>query len=263
MHDNQQAVFSLSNSLPPRESYKGGNKRPFVENHSNAIQDIKKPRKTNNGSTFASSAQRNRNIHELNSSHKDCSQDESNTNDTGIDTQNSQSDRGDDAEDNRTNRDKQGNTIDNADVARVIERIQCSKSLQKNELQSLLSEWSSLWERVDFQTSVQWHFTSIGDAIKKSPIRVAIHKWSLYKELEERMKQGGLCKSEKDYKDEMRQELLSLQTLTSAQRESRSHQFLLYLRHGAVFHRMLELCPATILLVAPYLTTREYDPTVH
>ena len=259
---DQEAVFSLSNGLQRRESHEGHDKRVLIEDHGIAFRDIKKPRNRNNSSTSASSAQKKSNTHKLNSSNKDYSQDQSNTNNPGIDIQNVQGDRGNNAEgDRRPDRVtlSKRNTISNADIALLIERIESSKYLHENELQSLPSQWSTLWDKVEFKTCVQWHFTSLIDSNEKTPIRAVIHKWSLYKELQRRLEQGTLGKSAKEHKDEMLQELQLSQALTSVQRRSKHHLFSIYLRHGTIFQKMLELCLATLVLVAPYLTRQEYD----
>ena len=248
-----------------RESHKGHDKRVFIEDHGIAYRDIKKPRNRNNSSTSAPSAQKKSNTHKLNSSNKDYSQDQSNTNNPGIDTQNVQGDRGNNAEDDRRPdlvTVSKRNTTSNADIAKaklLIGRIESFKCLHENELQSLPLQCSTLWDKVEFKTSVQWHFTSLVDSKEKSPIRAAIHKWSLCKELERRLEQGTLDQSAKDHKDEMVQESLSFQALTSVQRRTKHHLFNIYLRHGIIFQKMLQLCSATIVLVAPYLTKLEYD----
>ena len=262
---DQEAVFSLSNGLQRIESHESHDKRVLTEDHGIAFRDIKKPRNRNNSSTSASSAQKKSNTHKLNDSNKDYSQDQSNTNKPGIDTQNVRGDRGNNAEDDRRPdlvTISKRNTTSNADIAKaklLIGRIESFKYLQENELQSLPLQWSTLWDEVEFKTSVQWHFTSLIDTKEKSPIRAAIHKWSLYKELERRLEQGTLGKSAKEHRDDMLRELQSSQALTRVQRRSKHHLLSIYLRHGTIFQKMLELCSATIMLVAPYLTRQEYD----
>ena len=255
-HD-RLAVFCLRDIPQRRDSRDCNSERPIVED---AGKDIHETSTNDKGSHSASSCQKNSGTNEPDSSDKDRSQDQSNTNSDGIDTQTVQKDDlGDDS------LDKTADDAKDAKINPLIEKIEnFIKTRREDELQSCIHPWNHpLWEGTEFITSAQWHFDSLVDSKESDPVRRVIHKTSLHRDLEKQIRQGALngCQHQKYtrlYKDDVMKISSLSDSKESKRQKSKRRLFDVWLQQGAVFHRLCSLCPGLMGLIAPTLTKSEY-----
>ena len=112
---------------------------------------------------------------------KDSSQDQSNTDNHCIETQNDRGDHSDKEGDDNNNDDNgsQNNTADDANDTNVNPLVEKVKKYittrSKDELESCIRPWNhSLWEGTKFITSAQSHFDSLIDMEDNVPVRRVI-----------------------------------------------------------------------------------------
>ena len=99
---------------------------------------------------------------------------------------------------------------------------------------------------------------------ENDPVRRVIHKLSLHRHLKKKIKHGALKGFQhksyiRQYKDDVMKISPLSAPLDSKRRQSKRRLFDLYLQQGALFHRLCSLCPGLMGLIAPTLTTAEYD----
>ena len=262
--DDRLAIFFRRNSRD------GNSKRPIAEDsgiEGDKNAGINETSANDNNSDSASSCQRDSGTNEPDSADKDRSQDQSNTNSDGIDTQTVQGDHNGNGKDDRGD-DSQDKTADDAKDANInplIEKIEnFIKTRRKDELESYIRPWNhSLWEGTEFITSPQWHFDSLVDSKEGDPVRRVIHKMNLHRDLKEQIRQGALkgCQHQKytrQYKDQVMKISSLSDSLESKRQMNIRRLFDTWLQQGAVFHRLCSLCPGLMGLIAPTLTKSEY-----
>ena len=197
---NRLAVFCRSDVSQRRDTRDCNNERPIAEDGVNeedieAGKDVNKASANDKGSDSASSCQQNSGTNEPDNSDKNRLQDQSCTNSGGIDTQNVQGDHNGNGKDNRgdDNQDKAANDANHIKINRLIEKIE--KSITKdddNHDERTRTRIQTVWERIDYLTSAQWDFDSLVESEKNDPVRGVLHKLSLHRNLNERIKQGVL-----------------------------------------------------------------------
>lgn len=268
---NRLAVFCLSGVSRRRDIRDCNSKRPItedggIEGDKDAVKDINETSASNKGSDSASSCQKNSGINEPDSSDKDRSQDQGNANSDGVDTPNTQGDHNGNGKDGRGDDSQNKPAYDAKDIKinALIEKIEMSLKTPEDDLNKRIRSWNlSLWEKIEFLTSAQWHFDSLIDSKENDPVRRVIHKLSLYRKLEEKINQGALngCQHKtytRQYKDDVMEVSPSFRALDSKSQQSKRRLFDRYLQQGAVFHRLCSLCPGLMGLIAHTLTISEY-----
>lgn len=255
--NDRLAVFCLGDVPQRRDSRH--EERPIAENGGiERDKDAGKDIETNandKGSDSTTSCQQNRGYDEPYNPEIDHSQD-----------QNIHSDHNGNGKDNSgdDNKNKAANDANRIKINRLIEKIENSIKKRKDDHDERTHTWiQTLWEKIDFFTSAQWDFDSLVDSAENDPVRVVLHKMSLYRNLNARIEQGVLRgrthrQYHKQYKREMMEESLSFRGIDSKVQESKRRLFDLYLQQGALFDRMCTLCAGLVGLVAPILTTSEY-----
>lgn len=264
-HD-QLAVFCLSGQRRDRcdsSSERSIAEDSGIEGDKGTSEDVNETSGSNNGNNSTSSYQENSATNRPDSSDKDRSQDQSNTNSDGIDNQNVEGDYSPNGQDNSGD-DSQDETADNAKINRLIEKIEKSIKAREDNLEEYTSSWNeTFWAGVDSKTPAQWSFDSLVDSAENDPFRAVIHRLSLHRNLEERIRQNARQgqthkKYKRQCKDDMMEESPSFCALDSQRQDSRRRMFDIYVRQGAIFDKMGQLCPGFVGLIAPILTFSEY-----
>ncbi|KAL9030081.1 MAG: hypothetical protein Q9196_001756 [Gyalolechia fulgens] len=274
--DHRLAIFSR------RDSRDCSSKRPILENASTedgidaGINDSSvNERNSDSGPSCPNDSSTNK----PDSFNKDGTQEQSNTDNHCIETQNDRGDHSDnegddnDSDNNNHNnndnsnasQDNTANDANNANVNLLVEKVKnFITTRSKDELESCIRPWNrSLWEGTKFITSAQWHFDSLIDMKENDPVRRVIHKLSLHCHLKKKIKHGTLkgCRHQsytRQYKDDVMEISPLCASLDGKPRKAKRRLLDLYLQQGALFHKLCSLCPGLMGLVAPPLRTAEY-----
>jgi len=264
-HD-QLAVFCLSGQR--RDRCDSSSERSIAENSGiegdkDTSEDLNETSDSNNENNSTSPYQETSATNRPDSSDKDRSQDQSNTNSDGIDNQNVEADHSPNGQDDSGD-DSHGETANDAKINKLIGKIEKSIKAREDNLEKYTSSWNqNFWAGVDFKTPAQWSFDSLVDSAENDPFRAVLHRLSLHRNLEERIRQNARqgqthMKHKRQCKDDMMEESPLFCALDSQRQDSRRRMFDIYVRQGAIFDEIGTLCPGLIGLVAPILTFSEY-----
>jgi len=265
---NRLAIFCRSDVSRPNNC---NNKRPIAEDGANkddtrADKGTNEARPNDKGSHSFSSCQQNSGAYEPDNFDKDRSQDQSSTNSGGIDTQKVRSDQNCNGKGDRghDNEDKAADNADHGKICRLIEKIETSVKHENDHNERTRTRIQSLWEKTDYLTLAQWAFDSLVDSEENDPIRRVFLKLGLHRNLNARIKQGALLghtspRFKKQFKEDMIQESPTFRGGNSDLQEANRRRFDYYLQQGAIIDKLCTLCAGLVALVAPILTSAEYD----
>lgn len=253
------AIFRFNDTLPIAAKDDSVDGAKGVAQDTNEINDI------DQGSNSADLSQTSSSTNESDSSEDDRSQTHSTTSSDGANSENARGDHNAKRKGHceKTSQDKIRIGAKQIKINKLLDKIEKSVLARKDHLDEFTRPLNqSLWEGVDFITPAQWHFDSLVDSADNDPVQAVLHKWCMYRNLEERIEQGAIeghtkPQVKKEYKIEMLTESLSFQAVNSQNRENKRRQFDLYLQQGAIFDTLFKLCPGLMGFIAPFLKTTE------